>query len=292
MEVAAGPRVMRFTIVIPTYDRPSRLSATLAAIARLDYPRDAFEVIVVDDGSPQPVDSSTRPYLNSISLTVLRQSNQGPAVARNRGAEKARGEWLAFFDDDCHPHPHWLMSMDAAARLYPSALLGGSTVNGCCDNVYAEVNQRLLNTVQRWMDERQFPLRFFASNNLAVSTREFHLIGGFNESFRLAASEDREFCARWLASGRAMEFVPEASMSHYHPQTFRSFLAMHYRYGKGAAGLHRSRGTMPLRLAAQGLYRRILFDESKLPGVNRATSVLLLALTQFSAAAGYFSVRR
>ena len=41
----------RFSVVVPTYNRPARLAACLAAVAALDYPRDAFEVVVVDDGS-------------------------------------------------------------------------------------------------------------------------------------------------------------------------------------------------------------------------------------------------
>ena len=87
------------SIVIPTYGRPDQLAACLDSLEALDYPRDRFEVIVVDDGSPQPLP----PYGGALRVTLVRQAHAGPAAARNTGAAASRGRWLAFTDDDCRP---------------------------------------------------------------------------------------------------------------------------------------------------------------------------------------------
>lgn len=101
-----------FSIVIPTYNRPERLAKCLGAIAKLDYPRDRFEVIVVDDGSDTPLDLIVRPFQEQLSLTLIRQPNGGPAKARNTGVANAKGQFLTFTDDDCTPDSNWLTALE------------------------------------------------------------------------------------------------------------------------------------------------------------------------------------
>jgi glycosyltransferase involved in cell wall biosynthesis len=281
---------MRFSIIIPTYNRPQRLARCLASIAVLDYPREQFEVIVVDDGSELPVEGAAHSVAMLVNLTVLRQKNAGPASARNFGASAAQGELLAFLDDDCAPHYDWLQQMDLAARRDPGCLWGGRTINACRDNIFAETNQKLLDAVAAWFTRHKSPLQFFASNNFVVPSTEFHQIGGFDATFPLAGGEDRDFCARWLSSGRRLVPAPSACIDHFHPQTVRSYLNMHYRYGRGAARLHRLRGSSPLRFAKKGLYGHLLFTFAK--GGRPLMTCSLFALSQLATATGFFQEAR
>lgn len=92
-----------FSIVVPTYRRPQALRRCLAALSRLDYPRERFEVLVVDDGSdesPEPIVTEAR---GTVNARLIQQDHAGPARARNRGAAEATGTFLAFTDDDCEP---------------------------------------------------------------------------------------------------------------------------------------------------------------------------------------------
>ena len=84
------PDSPRFSIVIPSYCRPQRLQRCLAAIAQLDYPRDRFEVVVVDDGSEPALESAVAPWRNAFSINLIRQANAGPAAARNQGRSRRR----------------------------------------------------------------------------------------------------------------------------------------------------------------------------------------------------------
>src|SRR5438552_18931735 len=101
----------RFSIIVPTYKRPAQLAACLQAIARLDYPRDGFEVIVVNDGSQAPPQALIASFKDRLDMTLLKQAHAGPGAARNTVAAKARGKSIAFTDDDCLPGPDWLRSV-------------------------------------------------------------------------------------------------------------------------------------------------------------------------------------
>ena len=66
-----------FSVIVPTYRRPERLAACLRALAGLDYPRERFEVIVVDDGGGATLDGAPA----TIDLTLVTQAHAGPAAA-------------------------------------------------------------------------------------------------------------------------------------------------------------------------------------------------------------------
>lgn len=87
---------MLFTVIIPTYNRELYLRKTLDSVWEQTF-KD-FEVIIVDDGSTD----GTKEYVSSLGekVTLIHQSNAGPGAARNRGAEAARGKYLAFLDSD------------------------------------------------------------------------------------------------------------------------------------------------------------------------------------------------
>ena len=82
------------TVVVPTYNRLENLRRTLAGLARQDIDPKLFEVVVVSDGSTDGTDTWLQGAACDypFSLRPVRQDNAGPATARNRGIEEARGE--------------------------------------------------------------------------------------------------------------------------------------------------------------------------------------------------------
>ncbi|MGP0592771.1 glycosyltransferase [Nitrospira sp. T9] len=235
-----------FSIVIPTYNRPKQLAACLQACTRLDYPHDRFEIIIVDDGSPVPVEVLRDGGSNLPSIICLRQINTGPASARNMGAQHARGDILAFTDDDCVPNQQWLRELAQSFNDVPTGLVGGRTVNGLFDNIYSTVSQMIVDEAYAFFLSCDSDLRFFASNNMAVATRHFHKIGGFDSSFR--TSEDREFCDRWIRQGHTLVYTTKAIVHHYHQLTLTAFCRQHFSYGRGAYQFHRTRARCALSL--------------------------------------------
>jgi GT2 family glycosyltransferase len=228
-----------FSIIVPTYDRPEALTACVQAIRQLDYPQDRFEVIIVDDGSPVPVEGYGYHVQDDLTIRVLRQSNAGPASARNMGAQQARGDILAFTDDDCLPTTQWLRELARSADEAPTGLVGGRTVNGLDHNLYSTASQMIVDEAYAYFLSRDSDLRFFASNNMAVSANLFQESGGFDPSFR--TSEDRDFCDRWIRRGHPLVYAPKALVYHHHHLTLTAFCRQHFHYGRGAHQFHRVR---------------------------------------------------
>ena len=228
-----------FSIIIPTYNRPGQLGACLHSFAQLDYPRDRFEVIVVDDGSETLPEAVVAPFHDQLNVSLLTQAHAGPATARNTGAARARGEFLAFTDDDCKPVPDWLKALAVRFAPTPGQMIGGRTLNALPDNLYSTTSQAIIDVVYVYYNADPDKARFFASNNMTLPAERFRAIGGFDPSF--TASEDRDLCDRWLLRGYGMTYAPEAMIYHAHALTFRTFWRQHLNYGRGAFRFRQAR---------------------------------------------------
>lgn len=226
------------SVIVPTHARPRQLAACLEALASLDYPRDRYEVIVVDDEGGVPLAPVADAFRGRLALTLLAQERAGPAAARNTGAMHARGDLLVFTDDDCRPAPSWLSHLAKRFRADPERAFGGRTANGLPENLYAAVSQLVITVGYERNNRRPDDARFFASNNVAFPREDFLALGGFDPSF--VTSEDRDICARWTLSGRRMTYVPEAVVFHGSELTFRSFCRQFFSYGRGAFRFHRA----------------------------------------------------
>ena len=88
----------RVSVIIPAYHHAAFIGEAIDSVLAQTY-RD-FEIVVVNDGSPDETEEVLRPYIESGKIRYLWQANQGAAAARNRGVEVAEGELLAFLDDD------------------------------------------------------------------------------------------------------------------------------------------------------------------------------------------------
>lgn len=227
-----------FSIVIPTYNRPDRLEKCLQSIAQLSYPHDRFEVIAVDDGSDISIEPIVDKFREQFSLAVIRQNNAGPASARNLGAAVAKGDYLAFTDDDCQPDPDWLSSLAQATIEVPHALIGGYTANALPENIFSTASQLLIDYLYSYYNHSHNQSAFFASNNFSVPRDLYQKLGGFDTSFPLAAGEDREFCDRWNYHGHSTYFAKNAKVLHAHHLKLPTFWRQHSNYGRGAYYFH------------------------------------------------------
>ena len=248
------------TVVIPTYARPKQLTACLAALVgqRLEVP---WEVVVVDDGSPEPLDSIAEAFHERLDLRIERQGNAGPARARNRGVAVARGRFIAFTDDDCLPEPDWLGALLRREALAPGAMVGGTTINGLDGELFASASQLIVDLVYDHFNADPSRATFLTSNNILCSRERFETIGGFDVTFPRAGAEDRDFCDRWKTAGWPLIWEPAARIEHRHTQSLRKFIDLHFRYGRGAYLHHRRR----LERGSGGIGRDIGFHASILP---------------------------
>ncbi|MEQ9233782.1 glycosyltransferase [Coleofasciculus sp. E2-BRE-01] len=278
-----------FSVIIPSYNRPTQLAACLESLTQLDYPRDRFEVIVVDDGSDSPLDTVVSPFKDSLNLRLIRQNNAGPAAARNGAAQQAHGKYLAFTDDDCRPATNWLQALENCFTATPDRIVGGRTVNALADNPYSTTSQNIISMGYAHYNAISDQARFFASNNMVVPAERFRELGGFDQSF--TTSEDRELCDRWLHQGYQMTYAPEVVIYHAHPMTLRSFWKQHFSYGQGAFRFHQTRAEKGWgNFQIEGNYYLNLLRYPFENGQGKQGLVLtaVLFVSQVANAAGFF----
>ena len=228
------------TVVVPYYETPQALSLTLAGLERQTYPRDLFEVVVVDDGSDPPLDFVELDLAgpSPLSLRVVHQEDLGfgLARARNNGARAAQGDVLVFLDCDMVPEADWLTAHarwhHAASDLLTLGFRHHVEVDGISA---ADVRDRPGSLaalfegrpIQRpeWIERRMEATDDLASDaddvfrtvtggNFAVSKSFFETAGMFDESFTQWGSEDIDFGWRAYALGAVL--VPERSALCWH----------------------------------------------------------------------------
>lgn len=273
-------RVPSFSVVIPTCDRPKSLAQCLRSLCLIDYPREDFEVVIIEDGGTSPLDTLVTDYSQRLRIRHLRQENAGPASARNAGVRNARGRFIAFTDDDCQPAPDWLSSLQKLFEQDPHCAIAGRAENGLPQNIFSTASQLLIDYLCDYYNIDDNRHAFGTSNNLAFPRDSFMDIGGFDESFPLSAAEDRELIDRWIRSGYRLVYAPKVVVSHFHNMNLRSYSRQHARYGRGAYRYHRVRAvSMVERMRPEPLrfYHNMLgypFKNGYRP--TRATCISLL----------------
>jgi glycosyltransferase involved in cell wall biosynthesis len=279
-----------FSIIVPTFNRPAHIATCLESLACLDYPLDRFEVIVVNDGSQTCLETLVASFSNRVDIVLTHQTHGGPAKARNTGAQKAKGEFLAFTDDDCVPAANWLQALAVRVRGNRNVMIGGKTLNTLPNNLFSTVTQLLIDYLYRCHNHYPDEARFFTSNNLALPADLFHSANGFDISFPLAAGEDRDFCERWLHDGNHMTYAPEVLVYHTHVLNFHTFWRKHFIYGRGAYRYHQAkaqRGFGPFRPNLK-YYLRLILNPLMEKKVEQALGVTaLLMISQVANSMGF-----
>ena len=207
---SAGSENPRASIVIPHLNQPGALVTCLAALAQQDVGDGQIEIIVVDNGSREPLDDIAAQFPG---VRFLAEAQPGPGLARNRGIAAARGDIMLFIDADCRPHAHWIASTLAAfAGTNPAQICGG--------DVQIDVrNPARLTALEAY--ESIFAFRqslyiardgFSGTGNLAARRKVFDVVGPFGG---IGIAEDRDWGQRAKACGYETHYRPD--MIVYHP---------------------------------------------------------------------------
>lgn len=236
--------MVEISVVIPTFNRIDVLPEVLAALAGQEG-APSFEVVVVDDGSSDGTAEFLRAYRAPYPLEILRQENAGPALARNRGVERSRGERVAFLGDDTVPSKGWLAEHQRAAKAHPGERLLG--VIGYTDwhprmkvdPFLRYINEYGLQFGYALIEDRDnVPFNFLYTSNLSLP-RAALLEDPFDLRFPYAAWEDTELAYRLRKKGLRLIYEPAAKVFHDHPTRLRRFMARQEKAGYSAAIFYR-----------------------------------------------------
>ena len=235
---AAFRPIRPVSVVIPYSGGAAPLARTLAALERQTYPVGLFEVIVVDDASPQPL---ARPSDTPLDLRILREDDvgHGAAWARNRGVRAARHDILVFLDGDViaeagllAAHARWHHAVADAVSLGFSAYVSAAGVDAADVRRWRGPLRQLFagRPFDRPLPERHVArtgnlssrhddiFRITDTNNLGVRKALFNTVGGFDESFTRSSWEDTEFGYRAYARGAVL--IPVRDAAAWHQERF------------------------------------------------------------------------
>jgi GT2 family glycosyltransferase len=231
-----------------------------------------FEVVVVDDGSPEPLD--VLEFSNTLAIRLVRQENCGPATARNHGVRMASGKIVVFIGDD----------IQVAENFVEQHLAWHTRQDDIFDAMLGKVDWlsgHLATHYTRWLDSSGLQFGYhglkdrdslsyyhFYTSNISVK-RELLLEHPFDEDFRFAAFEDSELGIRLMDVGIRLRFHPAAMAWHDHLYDLESSCEHRYRVGQAARVFARKQPTYarfkwirrlpgPLRaIVSSSAYRRI-----------------------------------
>ncbi len=208
------------SLIIPYFNSPENLHRLLQSIRHSKH-APSYEVIIVDDGSKEPLKGT---YGDKI---VRLPSNKGPAIARNRGVEKAKGEFVVFLDGDVTVFPDTLAQIAKVFREDPDVVaLTGVWVKEQKSTDFFP-NFKALRDWSYWINERDKSGYYFLFSTRIASIKRtvFLRLGGFNEMYPAPLVEDIELTYR-IARRYAIIFAPQVRVRH----EFESFWPIAKKY--------------------------------------------------------------
>jgi glycosyltransferase involved in cell wall biosynthesis len=212
------------SVIIPALNEERVIGQCLDSLARQNCPEDAFEVILVDNGSTDRTIEIARTFERSLTLTVLRKHEAYISAVRNFGASRARGEYIAFLDADCIATRGWLNGAVDLLRADDSAVIGAHYTIPAGSSWVAKAWYQDLSTLKRGA------VSYLPGGDLLVSRKVFFRVGGFDET--IETNEDSEFCHRASAAGLRILAVPSLSVVHLGtPQTVSAFYSKQRWHG-------------------------------------------------------------
>ena len=257
---------MRLSAIVPTHDRPEQLRSCLETLREQDVAADRLEVVVVDDGSSSDIGALVAEVAGAgpIEMRCERLALGGLNGARNRGVAVARGDVLAFLDDDTLVSRGWAAALLRAFAGHPCAAVGGRVelrLDGPEPPWLATRRCYLaeydLGTEPIWIETEEIEGRdaMPVGANCAVRRGDFERLGGFLVGLdrigrSLVSNGDTEFFRRLRAAGGRIRYEPEAGVVHCVPAdrlTVEFFTRRYYAQGisdellrtleEGAAGI-------------------------------------------------------
>ncbi|MEA2036577.1 MAG: glycosyltransferase [Nanoarchaeota archaeon] len=208
-----------FSIVIPSLNAEQSITKCLTSISNLDFPKDKYEVILVDNGSKD----KTLEIAKKFKVTILSAPKAKIPKLRNIGIQKANGKIIASTDSDCIVDKDWLKNALPYFQNKKIAMAGYE-----CS---VPKNPSIIESM--WVDALNVKKGFvnkLPSGNFIFRKDIWKKVGKFDSS--LTAGEDPEFCYRIIKAGYKIMADPKIKVTHLgFPKTLREFIRKQYWYG-------------------------------------------------------------
>lgn len=229
---------MKYSFIIPIYNRPEELDELLNSLVSQTYEGD-FEVVVIEDGSTITSEQICKKYQNDLSITYLSKPNTGPGDSRNYGMQRAQHDYFLILDSDCILPSHYLEAVDDFLQAHFVDCFGGSdTATDDFTDIQKAINYTMTSLLTtggiRGSQKRiqRFEPRSF---NMGLSSKAFEATGGFG---KIHPGEDPDLVIRLWEKGFDSAFIPTAFVFHKRRISWAKFRTQVSKFGQTRAILN------------------------------------------------------
>lgn len=213
-----------FSVAVCSYNGSATIRDTMEALKKLTYP--AFEVIVVNDGSTDNFADIVKEY----PVRLISTANRGLSNARNTAAQNAKGEIVAFIDDDAYPDPHWLHYLAYAYTTSGHDGIGGPNIVPAEDGPIAHCVANAPGGPVHVLTTDEVA-EHIPGCNMSFRRDVYLEVGGCDPIYR-AAGDDVDLCWRIQDAGYTIGFHPSALVWHHRRNSLKAYWKQQKGYGK------------------------------------------------------------
>ncbi|NND05003.1 MAG: glycosyltransferase [Saprospiraceae bacterium] len=222
---------MKYSVIVPVFDRPQEVEEllnSLAAQVSMD-----FELVIVEDGSTERCDDVLASFSDILQIRYFFKENSGPGDSRNFGMEKARGEYLIFFDSDCLIPADYFQKLDTFLDAHPEVdVFGGSDgQHQSFSKIQKAINYAMTSFITtggiRGNKKHigKFEPRSF---NMGFTKEVYKKVGGFAT---VHPGEDPDLSIRIVKAGFTSSLVPDLYVYHKRRIDWSKFAKQVYKFG-------------------------------------------------------------
>lgn len=229
---------MRYSIIIPVYNRPDEVDELLNSLTQQTV--HDFEVIVVEDGSSVTCEHVVKRYEQQLNIRYFNKPNSGPGQTRNYGAERSSGEYLLILDSDCILPPGYLAAIEEELKRQPADAFGGpDRAHDSFTSTQKAINYAMTSFFttggirggKKKMD-KFYPRSF----NMGLKADVYRALGGFS---KMRFGEDIDLSIRIFKGRYSCRLFPEAWVWHKRRTDLKKFFKQVYNSGIARINLYK-----------------------------------------------------
>lgn len=261
------------SVIIPVYKSEPYIQRCIDGLLAQDLPRERFEVLFVDNNSPDRSAEIIQKHEPAVRL--LHEAKQGAYAARNRALREAQGKAIVFTDPDCVPDPDWLSTAWLALQE-PGVHIAIGRVNPPAGSEALDLLHRYVHHRHQYIFTGDDPTLYYGhTNNLAATRDTVDRHCPFDERARGA---DTIFVQRVIEGQGtdAVRYFPAMQVLHLEVTTARGFLHKAYLYGKSWSKYSQVVQARPVSNAERAKVWRRVVEEEDLTRLQRLRMSMVL----------------
>ena len=216
------------SIIVPAFNEEKVISACLESLLKQKFPKEKFEIIIVDNNS----EDKTAEIIRQYPVKYVFEKRRNRSSARNAGIKAAQGELIAFTDADCIADPDWLGEL--VGKYYSGVNVAGVSGNIRVYDPKTRIEKYfnlIFSNLSRTLFSRRFLFPGIGTANALISLDALTGAGLFDEE--LDAGEDMDIAMRVCLNGYKFKYAPEAIVHHRYPSDIRGLIKRSFYAGKG-----------------------------------------------------------